>query len=306
MNTTQSIGSSDGTIPCVGFGTYLLNDEQCASGVKDALDAGYKHIDTAEFYANHDGISQALKACPNLKRSDLFITDKLSPTKGASFDVFKNGDEVKIACKEHIAKLNCEYLDLYLIHHGMGGKDVRLEQWKALCDLYAEGIIRNAGVSNFSIQHLDEIKEAGMMMPSANQIEIHPLCTQTELIAYCHTNNILPIAYSSLAPASTWRIEEGQGSAKTDEHASSESKAGQLMKELVAKYSVTETQILLKWALQHQYPILPKSSQKGRIIANTDLFSFTIDSNDMHRLDNLDENSALAWPDFIGNPLNAK
>jgi 2,5-diketo-D-gluconate reductase A len=205
-----------------------------------------------------------------------------------------------------LEKLKIEYFDLYLIHHGLGGKDVRLEQWRALLELKSLGLIKNAGVSNFSIKHLEEIKNEGLELPSANQIEIHPLCTQVELIEYCNNNNIVTIAYSSLAPASTWRTDPTHASAKqADIHATTESIAGKLIKNLCIKYNVQESQILLKWALQHKYPILPKSSQKSRIIDNCNLFHFTIDDNDMSELDALDENAALAWPAMIGNPLNA-
>jgi 2,5-diketo-D-gluconate reductase A len=261
-----------------------------------------QHIDTAEFYANHLGIAAGLQAA-GVDRSTLFITDKVAPTKGTDFSSFKNCSEVKEACKEHCEKLGITYMDLYLIHHGMGGKDVRLDQWKAMCELKKEGMTKYAGVSNFSIKHLEEIKAAGMAMPDANQIEIHPLCLQTELVKYCKENGILSIAYSSLAPASSWRVEPGQGSAKEEAHGA---KCGEYIKTLVEKYSVTEAQILLKWALQHGYPILPKSSQEARIAQNADLFGFEIAEVDMTQLDSFDENLALAWPAFIGNPLNAE
>lgn len=124
------------------------------------------------------------------------------------------------------------------------------------------------------------------------------MCTQSELIAYMRANGITPIAYSSLAPASTWRTAEGQASAKTAEHTAHMA----TVQAMTAKYNISESQLLLKWAVQHEYPIIPKSSSPERIEQNADLFRFNIDEADMATLDGLDQNLALAWP--IGNPLD--
>jgi 2,5-diketo-D-gluconate reductase A len=201
-----------------------------------------------------------------------------------------------------LTKLRTEYVDLYLVHHALSGPQYRLEQWRALCDLKKQGLCRHIGVSNWSKAHIEEVKAAGLDIPEVNQIEIHPLCAQRELVAYCIANGIIPVAYSSLAPASTWRTEPGQASSKEAHHCTAETPLGKLIHgELVQKYNVSESQILLKWALQHGYPILPKSSKRERIIANTDLFGFEISASDMARLDALDENMPFAWPGM--NPL---
>jgi len=263
--------------------------------VAHALQCGYRHIDTAEFYANHAGIAKGIAAA-GVPREELFITDKLNPggifgSPGVSYD------GTMASLHKSLELLQTSYLDLYLIHHP-GAKGERLEQWRALCDAQAQGLMKTIGVSNFSQKHIEEIRAADMRLPEANQIELHPLCTQTLLLQYLKENNIQPIAYSSLAPCSSWRVDEGQMSAKTAQH----SKHIPLMGELTSKYAVSEAQLLLRWALQRGYPILPKSSKPERVEANAQLFHFSIDAEDMLQLDALDVDAALAWP--VGNPLN--
>ncbi len=284
----------------IGLGTYLLNDAQAEEATINALRIGYIHIDTAEFYKNHDGIRSGIKTS-GIDRSKIFITDKVAPDAG-SWGIWKNYNQVIESCKLHLKKLGTEYVDLYLIHHAYAGKQ-RVEQWRALCDLKRDGLVKHIGVSNFSQAHIEELRSAGLEMPEVNQIEIHPMCTQTALVAYCIENGILPVAYSSLAPATTWRTEPNQRSSKTSETCTSTSKLGSLIEELTQKYAVSEAQLLLKWALQHGYPILPKSCRQERLAENANLFGFTINVDDIKRLDACDENAPLAWPQM--NPLEA-
>jgi len=265
------------------------------------LQLGYAHIDTAEFYANHLGIAAGMKAA-GVDRSKIFITDKLAPDFGG-WGTWKGFEESLAACKAHVQKLEIEYVDLYLIHHAYSGKEKRVEQWRALCELKKSGLCKHIGVSNFSQGHIEELLEAGLETPEVNQIEIHPLCTQEPLVAYCRKSGILPVAYSSLAPATTWRTEPNQNSSKTADTVHAQSKLGALMPRLMTKYSVTEAQLLLKWAYQHGYPIIPKSVRRERIAANADLFNFTISVEDIEALDACDENKPLAWPGM--NPLDA-
>lgn len=203
-------------IPLVGFGTYLCTTEEAEHGVSIALSAGYRHIDTAEFYNNHEGIAAAI-AKSGLKREEIFLTDKISPG-GLFGQPERTYEETKALVVHNLQRLNTTYFDLFLIHHAFA-KEERLNQYRALLDLQKEGIVREVGVSNWNVQHLEEITAAGLPMPSANQIEIHPLCTQSALIQYLNSHNIVAIAYSSLAPLGTWRTAEGQMSAKTDSNA---------------------------------------------------------------------------------------
>jgi len=282
-------------MPYVGLGTYLQTDNQAQSSVEHALKCGYRHIDTAEFYANQTGIAKGI-ASRSVARSELFITDKLNPG-GIFGQPGKSYADTIQTLKKTLELLQTSYVDLYLIHHP-GAKKERLEQWRALCDAQKEGLAKAIGVSNFSEKHIEEIRAAGMKLPEVNQIEIHPLCTQTPLLAYLRANNIQPIAYSSLAPCSGWRVEDGQGSAKSEKH----TKQMALLDALASKHRVSHAQVLLRWALQKGYPILPKSSQPARVEANAQLFHFELDAEEIAQLDALDEDSALAWP--VGNPLN--
>jgi len=315
-------------LPLLGLGTYTCTPDEARIAVSTALSLGYRHIDTAEFYNNHEGIAQGIQDS-GLKRKDIFITDKVSP--GGNYSTKeKSFNEIIETCKTHLQRLNTEYIDLYLLHHAYA-KSERINQYKALLELQRQGIVREVGVSNWNISHIEEIKSAGLPLPAVNQIEIHPLCTQEPLISYLRDHAIVPIAYSSLAPSSFWRVDPGQRSAKpiirnntqleqTDSSSSSVSttniihsestisdaliECGQLVSELSRKYGVSEAQILLRWAIQLQYPILPKSSKSERIQENANIFHFSISSEDIGRLSALDRNSPFAWPS--GNPLHCE
>lgn len=144
------------SIPAVGFGTYLCSDEEARQCVAHALKCGYRHIDTAEFYANHKGIAAGI-ADSGVPREEIFITDKVNPG-GLFGQPGRSFDEIKAAMKTTLAQLDCGgYVDLFLIHHA-GAKEQRLDQWRALVALQEEGLARNIGVSNFCIAHLEEIK----------------------------------------------------------------------------------------------------------------------------------------------------
>jgi len=291
--------SGGAKIPQLGFGTYLLNDEDAETAVFHALAAGYRHIDTAEFYANHVGIAAGI-AKSGVSRSDIFITDKLAPNDG-EWTKFKNYDKSIAACGECLSKLQTDYIDLYLVHHAFA-KDERVNQYRACVDLQKKGSVRSIGVSNWSEKHIEEILAAGLPLPSMNQIEIHPLCSQEPLIAYCKAKGIAITAYSSLAPHSAWRTDPGQGSAKEQGEQFSAYEAA--MRPIMASTGATEAQILLKWPLQRGYVIIPKSKGEARIKENANLFNFDLTSEQMDALNGLDINKPMAWP--TGNPLLAE
>jgi 2,5-diketo-D-gluconate reductase A len=292
---------SNGSMPIIGLGTYLMNDAEVKGAVTEALKLSYRRIDTAEFYANHKGIAEGIMES-GLARSDLFITDKLSPSDMRT-QTPKTYEDTIAACKKYLGNLQTDYLDLYLLHHAFP-KSERINQWRALVFLQKEGLVRNIGVSNWSEKHIEEIKKANLPLPALNQIELHPLCTQQKLVSYCHNNNIVVEAYSSLAPAATWRVDPGQNSSKTSGDVTPDSPITSIIQSIQAKHNgtVSEAQILLKWALQHNYTIIPKSSKRERLAENINLFHFELSSDDMAALDAFDENKPLAWP--IGNPLD--
>jgi len=225
-----------------------------------------------------------------LGREDLFVTAKLWPGNPAWGDAPRTGAQTIAECDASLDRLRLDYVDLYLIHAPYGD-DLRLEQWRALLELQKNGKALSVGVSNFNPQHLDEISAAGLPMPDANQIELHPWSQKPELIAYMGENGIAPIAYSSLVPLSTWRVEEGQSSAKTDQMKA----AGTAFQVMAAKYIVSEAQLLLRWGVQNGYAVLPKSLSADRMRQNIDLFSFAIDDADMAQMATMDRGDGVAW-----------
>lgn len=280
-------------IPAVGFGTYLISDDDAEGAIMSAIAAGYRHIDTASGYRNEEsvgaGIRNGLEA-EGLSRTELFVTAKLWPGNPAWGDAPKTGTQTIVECNASLSRLGLDYVDLYLIHAPYGG-DMRLEQWRALLELQASGKVRSVGVSNFNESHLDEIAAAGLPMPDANQIELHPWSQKPGLLAHMAKHDIAPIAYSSLVPLSTWRTEPGQDSAKTDEMKADNT----AFKDMAEKYGVSEAQLLLRWGVQNGYAVLPKSLNPERMRQNLDLFTFTIDDADMAQMATMDRGDGVAW-----------
>lgn len=291
-NTTFTLNAGT-TIPAVGFGTYLISNDDAEDAIHSAIAAGYRHIDTASGYRNEEtvgaGIRNGLEA-EGLSRADMFVTAKLWPGNPAWGDAPKTGSQTIAECDASLSRLGLDYVDLYLIHAPYGG-DMRLEQWRALLDLQASGKARSIGVSNFNESHLDEIAAAGLPMPDANQIELHPWSQKPGLLAHMAQYDIAPIAYSSLVPLSTWRTEPGQDSAKTDEMKAD----GAVFQGMAAKYGVSEAQLLLRWGVQNGYAVLPKSLNPNRMRQNLDLFSFAIDDADMNQMATMDRGDGVAW-----------
>lgn len=285
--------NTETAIPAVGFGTYLISNDDAESTIRSAIAAGYRHIDTASGYRNEEtvgaGIRQALQS-EGLSRTDLFVTAKLWPGNPAWGDAPKDRAQTIAECDSSLSRLGLDYVDLYLIHAPYGG-DMRLEQWGTLLDLQARGKARSVGVSNFNESHLDEIAAAGLPMPDANQIELHPWSQKPDLLNHMAKHDITPIAYSSLVPLSTWRTEPGQGSAKTDEMKAD----GAAFKDMAEKYGVSEAQLLLRWGVQNGYAVLPKSLNPDRMRQNLDLFSFAIDDADMAQMATMDLGDGVAW-----------
>lgn len=280
-------------IPAVGFGTYLISNDDAPGAVSAAIANGYRHIDAASGYQNETTVGEGIRlglSEAGISRDALFVTTKLWPGNPAWGDAPKTGAQTIAECEASLERLGLDYVDLYLIHAPYGG-DMRLEQWRALLELQKNGKARSIGVSNFNIDHLEEIKAAGLPMPDANQIELHPWSQKPDLLAYMAENDIAPIAYSSLVPLSTWRSEPGQDSAKTDQMKAD----GGVFADIATKYGVTEAQLLLRWGVQNGYAVLPKSLNPDRMRQNIDLFSFAIDDTDMARMATMDRGDGVAW-----------
>jgi 2,5-diketo-D-gluconate reductase A len=295
--------NQDIQMPMIGFGTYLITNDDAHSVVLEALRAGYRHIDTAEGYGNEEGVGLAIQAGRQelgLSREDIFVTTKLWPGNLAWGQPVKTYQSTIDSLNQSLSNLKLDYVDLYLIH-GPFAEEQRLEQWKAFVKLRQMGKTRAIGVSNFNITHIEEIKSAGLPLPDANQIELHPWSQKPELTSYLVEHGIAIIAYSSLVPLSTWRTAPGQDSAKTEAMRQAGDKADSPFKIMAQKYGISEAQILLRWALQKGYAILPKSMNKTRIRQNFDALSFEIDEADMTAIEKMDRGEGVAWS--FGDPI---
>ena len=289
-------------VPRIGLGTYNMTSQEAEDISYAAIQYGYRHIDTAAVYRNENGVGKALKRIfsdTDLSRSDITITTKLWPGGLVKIDRVKNKEGTFKSMEKSLRNLDLDYVDLYLIHspHAKSG---RLEQWKALLELQEQGKAINIGVSNWGINHLEELVDEGLPLPSTNQIELHPWSQKPELVTYLKDNNIDIIAYSSLVPLSNWRHKDGENSLKTEEMYKDGEDSQSPFKNLASKYQVSEAQILLRWALQLGYAILPKSIQIERMENNFDL-EFIIDKDDMKLLQELDRGESITWE--YGDPL---
>ncbi len=255
-------------IPAIGFGTYKLGeDEEVEKSIKYALEIGYRHIDTAAFYGNEEAIGRGIKES-SVKREDIFLATKL-------WNDCHGYDNAINAFNDSIKRLGVDYLDLYYIHWP---NEFNSETWRALEDLYKEGKVKAIGVCNFKKGHLEELKKTAKIMPMVNQIEIHPECTQKDIVEYCQGNNIQVVAWS---PIMRGRIFNEP-----------------LMIELSKKYNKSIAQITLKWHIQNNIIPIPKSSNEGRIKENLNIFDFEISKEDIIKIDSLNkEENVSGVPD---------
>jgi diketogulonate reductase-like aldo/keto reductase len=265
INSTFDLPNSKYKIPKIGFGVYLSPKDVCVKSCKKAFEAGYRHIDTAQYYANEEQVGQAV-AESGLPREDIYITSKiLSPGEDVESTYKKIVDSVeKLAGKDG-------YADLFLIHSPNEGKEARKTMWLALKKAKEQGKVRDIGVSNYGIQHIDEIatidsKEA---LPAVNQIELHPWCQQREVVDYCKQRNIVVEAYCPIV---------------RNEKANDETLAS-----IAKKHNKEPNQVLIRWSLQKGFVPLPKSDTPSRIVSNADVYGFELDEDDMAKLDGLDQ-----------------
>ena len=253
-------------IPVVGLGTWKSEPGKTTSqAVLDSLEAGYRHIDTARAYDNETDVGRAVNDS-GLPREDLFITTKL-------WNQHQGYEEAIEACEKSLNRLNCDYIDLYLIHWPL--REKRNHSWKAFIELRDKGLCKSIGVSNFTIEHLAEIEAKFGILPAVNQVEFHPYHYQKELLDYCNSKNIIIEAYSPLVHAK--RMDEP--------------KLGAISEEL----GKTPAQVLIRWSIQRGMVVLPKSVNKSRIVENFSVFDFDIPDSMMKKLDELDESFVTCW-----------
>lgn len=248
-------------MPYFGLGVYKVeNGDQVVNTVKTALDLGYRLIDTASLYENEEGVGQAIKES-GIPREEIFVTSKV-------WNDDQGYDSTLRAFEKSLKKLDLEYIDLYLIHWAV--KEKYLDTWKALVQLYKEGRVRAIGVSNFQIHHLQDIMDHFDEIPTVNQVELHPLLSQEELRSFCNQHQIKVEAWSPLARGRIF------------DHPT--------LKSLGEKYGKSPAQIILRWHLQNDVIVIPKSVHPERLKENADIFDFELTSEDMAAINALNEN----------------
>ncbi|RFS26520.1 aldo/keto reductase [Chitinophaga silvatica] len=246
-------------MPYLGLGVFKTKEgQEVVDAVTYALDAGYRHIDTAAIYGNEEGVGIAIEN-NKVNRSEIFLTSKV-------WNANQGYDSTLKAYDESLAKLKTDYLDLYLIHWPVKGK--YKDTWKALEKLYADGRIKAIGVSNFLQHQLEDLLQTANVVPMVNQLEFHPYLVQQPLLDFCQQHKIQYEAWSPLMQGKIFEIP--------------------LLKELADKYKVSVAQLVLRWDLQKGVVTIPKSIKNERIISNADIFNFEISAEDIKKIDGLD------------------
>lgn len=261
-------------VPCIGFGTWKMPEEVAQNAVKCAIEAGYRHIDTAAAYQNEKYVGLGIKNS-GVSRDEIFLVSKLPNDD--------HGYEKAIAsCENSLKRLGVDYLDSYLIHWPvLVENENRLEEdlcdtWRAFERLYNDGKLRSIGTSNFLEEHIEIIKNNFSTYPMINQVQMHPQNPQEEMIEYCKKNKILPEAWSPLIQGQAFKRE--------------------LLINMAEKYKVSIAQLCVRFIVQKGAVPIPKSATPDRIINNADVFSFNISDEDMEEI------ASLRKYGMIGNP----
>jgi len=262
MELTLNTGAS---IPQLGLGVWQTPGAIATDVVSFALRNGYRHVDTARIYGNESEVGAGLRA-GGVPRDQVFVTTKL-------WNDDQGYDSTLRAFEASARRLGLDYIDLYLLHWPVAGR--RLDSWRALERLHAEGRARAIGVSNFMVPHLEELLGVAKVVPAVDQIEISPFLQQRETRAFCARHGIVVEAYSPLTHGR--RLNDGVVVAAAE-------RAGR-----------SPAQVLLRWAVQHGLVVLPKSTHEDRVVENAAIFDFTLDAQTMAALDDCEEGLVTGW-----------
>ncbi|KAK3403248.1 NADP-dependent oxidoreductase domain-containing protein [Sordaria brevicollis] len=265
------------SIPQIQLGLYMMSGPETTRSVRWALGAGYRGFDSAQWYYNEREAGQAILSflsssdenTTGLTREDIHFTSKLR-------DNSTNYDAVRASIRKSVKECGLGYIDLFLLHSPLGGREARLTSWKAVEDAVLAGEVKMAGVSNYGAKHIEELMATEpKVKPVVNQIECHPFNTQTEIRAACDKYGIVVEAYAPLARGMRMRDRT----------------LGQVAK----KYGVTPAQVLVRWSIQKGFVTLPKSVKKERLVENADVGGFELAEEDVKTLDGLDEKLVTDW-----------
>ena len=269
-------------IPIIGFGTYKSLEQEGIDAVKIALSKGYSLIDTASIYGNEEAVGKGIKAS-GVAREDVFVTTK-KWRENLGYESTKKEFEVSLE------KLQLDYIDLYLIHWPANAKNYKnwqktnADTWRAMEELQAEGKIKSIGVSNFFQEHLEALLKTAKVIPSINQIEFHPGYWQQELVQFCKSKNIVVESWSPLARGKVF--------------------SNKILKAIAKKHHKSVSQICLRWIIQHNVIVIPKSTSPKRIEENISLFDFELSTSEMKQINDLPEIGFSGelpniWPDRV-------
>lgn len=268
LSFDSRISLRDGkSIPQLGFGVYEISGSQCRSAVKRALQAGIRHIDSAEWYGNELECGQAIRefiaaSDGRVKREDVFYTSKLMTNSSLS--------HARKSIQKSLEVADLGYIDLYLLHSPYPDKTARLASWTACEEARKAGLIRSIGVSNFGERHLQELIDSQIdHMPVVNQIDVHPFMTRSKEVAFNQKHDIKVEAWGPLARAE--RMEDPT------------------LVEMARRKGKSVAQIMIRWSLQMGFICIPKSTNPARIKANTDVYDFTLTEEEMQQMNSLDE-----------------
>ena len=265
--TVPAVELNDGyDIPQLGFGVFQIAPEDTARAVREALEVGYRHIDTAEMYRNERGVGEAVRAS-GVERADVFVTSKLS-------NRFHRPDDARRAFDQTLSELGFDYVDLFLIHWPLptlyDGDFV--STWRTLEEFHRDGRARSIGVSNFQVDHLERLAAETDVVPAVNQIELHPYFANAEVRAYGHAHDIATEAWSPIA----------QGAVLDDP----------VIAAIADSVGRSPAQVVLRWHIQRGHVVFPKSVTPARIRENLELFDFELAPDDITRIDRLDQGAA--------------
>ncbi len=269
ININSVVALNNGLrMPMFGLGTFQSpRGEETRSAVRWALEAGYRHIDTAALYGNEEDVGQAIRES-GVPRESIFLTTKLW-----------NGDhqDALRAFEESLRRLGVDYVDLYLVHWPI--KETRLVAWRDVVKIYETGRARAVGVSNYTPAHIEEARQVSPLVPAVNQFEISPFLTRPLVVDYCKQNHIQVESYSPLARGKKW--------------------GNPVIAGLAERCGKSPAQVMIRWALEKGYVVIPKSVHRERIVENADVFDFSLTAEDVQRLDALNEDARTINPPWM-------